>query len=90
MVCFLESIQKDLTSVQYSTLSFVPEVSTKADKRDKHSLRKTVKRIADWIDLDTIVVVFSHLNSGGKIPKKVLDKLLEDEHLTNAVGLAAP
>ena len=76
--------------MQYSAASFVPEVSTKADKRDKHSLHKTVKRIADWIDLDTIVVVFSHLNSGGKIPKKVLDKLLEDEHLRNAVGLAAP
>ena len=82
--------KNDLTSVQYSAASFVPEVSTKADKRDKHSLHKTVKRIADWIDLDTIVVVFSHLNSGGKIPKKVLDKLLEDEHLRNAVGLAAP
>ena len=49
-----------------------------------------MKKIADWIDLETIVIVFSHLNLEGKIPKKVMDKLLEDENLRNAVGLAAP
>ena len=48
---------------------------------------KAVKRVADWIDLDTIVVVFSHLLAGGKIPKRVQQKMLEDAIVCEAVGL---
>ena len=66
---------------------FCAECSTRTDRRDKQSGHKAVKRVADWIDLDTIVVVFSHLLAGGKIPKRVQQKMLEDAIVCEAVGL---
>ena len=38
--------------------------------------------------LDTIVVVFSHLLGGGKISKRVQQKMLDDPIVREAVGLA--
>ena len=43
--------------------------------------------MADWIDLESIVVVFSHLNAGGRIPAKVKNKMMEDSIVRDAVGL---
>ena len=47
------------------------ECSMQKDRRDKQAGHKPITSVADWTGLDTIVVVFSHLLSGGKIPKKV-------------------
>ena len=90
-VCWFTPIKRgnnDLTSVQYLNAKFSAECSTKTDRRDKQSAHKSVKRVVDWIDLDSIVVVFSHLNSGGKLPAKVKQKMLEDEVVREAVGLS--
>ena len=57
------------------------------DTTDKQSGHKAVKRVADWIDLDTIVVVLSHLLTGGKIPKRFQQKMLEYPVVSEAVGL---
>ena len=68
-VCWFTPIKRgnnQLTTVQYLNGKFSPECSLKADKRDKQSAHKAIKRVVDWIDLDSIVVVFSHLNSGGE------------------------
>ena len=62
--------KSDLTNVQYLNTKFSAECSTCLDTQVKQSGHKAVKRVADWIELDTIiVVVFSHLLTGGKIPK---------------------
>ena len=89
-VCWFTPIKRgnnQLTTVQYLNGKFSPECSTKADKRDKQSAHKAIKRVVDWIDLDSIVVVFSHLNSGGKIPAKVKQRMLDDAVIREAVGL---
>ena len=65
------------TTAQYLNAGFAPQVSSSTDKRDKHSKARLKKRIADWIDKDCILVVFSHLISGGKLPKKVQEAVLE-------------
>ena len=68
-VCWFTPIKRgnnQLTTVQYLNVKFSPECSTKADKRHKQSAHNAIKRVVDWIDLDSIVVVFSHLNSGGR------------------------
>ena len=69
--------KSDLTNVQYLNAKFSAECSTRLDTRDKQSGHKAVKRVADWIDLDT----------GGKIPKRVQQKMLEDPVVSEAVGL---
>ena len=79
--------KSDLTNVQYLNTKFSAECSTRLDTRDKQSGHKAGKRVADWIDLDTIVVVFSHLLTGGKSPKRVQQKMLEDPIVSEAVGL---
>ena len=57
-------------------------------RQERQTVRhEAVKRVADWIDLDTIVVVFSHFLAGGKIPKRVQQKMLEDAIVCEAVGL---
>ena len=89
-VCWFTPIKRgknELTNVQYLNSKFSAECSTRTDRRDKQSGHKAVKRVADWIDLDTIVVVFSHLLAGGKIPKRVQQKMLEDAIVCEAVGL---
>ena len=89
-VCWYTPIKRgknELTNVQYLNAKFSAECSTRMDARDKQSGHKPVKRVADWIDLDTIVVVFSHLLTGGKIPKRVQQKMLEDPIVSEAVGL---
>ena len=89
-VCWYAPIRRgknEFTNVQYLNAKFSAECSTRMDTRDKQSGHKAVKRVADWIDLDTIVVVFSHLLTGGKIPKRVQQKMLEDPVVSEAVGL---
>jgi len=76
-VCWYTPIKresKDVTNVQYLLLKFSAECSTRTGRRDKQSSHKAINRVADWIDLDTIIVVFSHLLTGGKIPKRVQQK----------------
>jgi len=75
------------TSEQYLNAGFTAQVSNSTDKRDKHSKPKLKKRICDWIEKECILVVFSHLLSGGKIPKKVHETLLSIPSVRNAVGL---
>ena len=61
-MCWYTQIKRgksDLTNVQYLNAKFSAECSTRLDTRDKQSGHKAVKRVADWIDLDTIVVAFS-------------------------------
>ena len=59
-----------LTTAQYLNAGFAPQVSSSTDKRDTHSKARLKKRIADLIDKDCILVVFSHLISGGNYPRK--------------------
>ena len=72
-----KSSSATFTTAQYLNAGFAPQVSSSTDKRDKHSKARLKKRIADWIDKDCILVVFSHLISGGKLPKKVQEAVLE-------------
>ena len=68
-VCWYTPIKrgsKDVTNVQYLLLKFSAECSTHTDRRDKQSSHKAIKQVANWIDLDTIVVVFSCLLTGKK------------------------
>ena len=55
-----KSCKATLTSSQFLNAGFSPQVSSSVDKRDKHSKARFKKRIADWIDKDCILVVFSH------------------------------
>ena len=88
-MCWYTPIRRgksDLINVQYLNAKFSAECSTRLDTRHKQSGHKAVKRVADWIiDLDTIVVVFSPLLNGGKIPKRVHQKMLEDPVVSEAV-----
>ena len=89
-MCWYTPIKRgksDLINVQYLNAKFSAECSTRMDTQDEQSGHKAVKRVADWIDLDTIVVVFSHLFTGGKIQKRVQQKMLEDPVVSEAVGL---
>ena len=89
-VCWYTPIKRQsnaLTPEQYLHAKFSPEVSARTDRRDKQAAHKAVKRVVDWIELDCIVVVFSHLLAGGKLPKKVQEKLLGDNFIKEACGL---
>jgi len=80
-VCWFTPIKRgkeELTTVQYLNSKFSAECSTRTDRRDKQAGHRAIKRVADWIDLESIVVVFSHLNAGGRIPAKVKNKMMED------------
>ena len=89
-VCWFTPIKRgkeELTTVQYLNSKFSAECSTRTDRRDKQAGHRAIKRVADWIDLESIVVVFSHLNAGGRIPAKVKNKMMEDSIVRDAVGL---
>ena len=62
--------------------------AARAERRDKQAAHRSMKRVADWIDLESIVVVFSHLNTGGRLPAKVKQKMMEDTIVRDAVGLS--
>ena len=70
-----EVAKGDSTTVQYLNAKFSAECSTRTDRRDKQAQHKAIKRVADWIDLESIVVVFSHLNAG-RIPPKVKNDII--------------
>ena len=71
-----KSTTATFTTAQYLNAGSAPQVSSSTDKRDKHSKASLKKRIADWIDKDGILV-FSHLKSEAKLPKKVQEAVLE-------------
>ena len=75
------------TSEQHLNAGFTAQVSNLTNKRDMHSKPTLNKRICDWIEKECILVVFSHLLSGGKITKKVHETLFSFPSVRAAVGL---
>jgi hypothetical protein len=72
-----------VTNDEYLNSKFVATISGKTSTSDKRSAPKLMKESTDWIDKDSIILIFHHLNSGGKLPKPVVEALKVDKRLAS-------